>query len=39
MMFLGPETKDRGAVAGVRSFVEGLRGKDWHGLSSLRLTS
>jgi len=39
MMFLGPETKDRGVVAGVRSFVEGLSGKDWQGLSCLCLTS
>jgi len=37
MMFLGPETKDRGVVAGVRSFVEGLNGKDWQSLSSFAL--
>jgi hypothetical protein len=40
-MFLGPETKERGVVAGLRSFVEGLRGKTWLGiegdLSSLSL--
>jgi hypothetical protein len=32
LMFLGSEVKERGAVAGVRSFVEGLRGRDWHGI-------
>jgi hypothetical protein len=37
MMFLGPETKDRGVVAGVRSFVEGLDGKDWQGIYTVCL--
>jgi hypothetical protein len=32
VMFLGPEIKDRGAVAGVRSFVEGVRGMEWQGM-------
>jgi len=32
-MFLGPETKERGVVTGVRSFVEGIRGKEWQGIS------
>jgi hypothetical protein len=32
IMFLGPEIKDRGVVAGVRSFVEGVRGKEWQGM-------
>ena len=31
LMFLNSEGKDKGPVAGVRSFVEGLRGRDWHG--------
>lgn len=31
-MFLGPETKEKGVVAGVRSFVEGLRDKEWQGI-------
>jgi hypothetical protein len=31
LMFLGPQNQERGAVAGVRSFVEGLRGKEWQG--------
>ena len=35
LMFLGPETKERGVVASVRSFVEGIRGKDWQGKSLL----
>ena len=35
-MFLGSEVKERGAVAGVRSFVEGLRGRDWHGIFRTR---
>jgi hypothetical protein len=30
-MFLGPETKERGVVAGVRSFVEGIKAKEWQG--------
>ena len=34
-MFLGPETKDRGTVAGVRSFVEGLRDKEWQSNYSI----
>jgi len=33
-MFLGPETKERGVVAGIRSFVEGLKGKQWQGITS-----
>jgi hypothetical protein len=41
-MFLGPETKERGVVAGIRSFVEGIRGKEWQctegDLNSLSLT-
>jgi hypothetical protein len=40
-MFLGPETKERGVVAGIRSFVEGIRGKEWQStegdLNSLSL--
>ena len=32
-MFLGPETKERGVVAGVRSFVEGLKGKEWQSIT------
>lgn len=36
LMFLGPETKERGVVAGTRSFVEGLRGKEWQGKLSFR---
>jgi hypothetical protein len=43
IMFLGPETKERGVVAGIRSFVEGIRGKEWQStegdLNSLSLTS
>jgi hypothetical protein len=35
-MFLGPEIKERGAVAGVRSFVEGIRGKGWPGESYIK---
>ena len=35
-MFLGSEVKDRGPVTGVRSFVEGLRGREWHGIGSCR---
>jgi len=31
-MFLGPETKEKGFVAGVRSFVEGLRDKEWQNV-------
>ena len=31
-MFLGPEAQEKGVVAGVRSFVEGLRDKEWHGV-------
>jgi hypothetical protein len=42
IMFLGPETKERGVVASVRSFVEGIRGKEWQvmegDLNSLNLT-
>ena len=30
-MFLAPESKERGVVTGIRSFVEGIRGKDWPG--------
>jgi hypothetical protein len=30
-MFLAPETKERGVVTGARSFVEGIRGKEWPG--------
>ena len=30
-MFLAPETKERGVVTGVRSFVEGIRAKEWPG--------
>ena len=37
-MFLGSEIKDPGPVTGVRSFVEGLRGRDWHGIGSYRNT-
>lgn len=41
-MFLGPETKERGVVTSVRSFVEGIRGKEWQimegDLNSLNLT-
>ena len=36
-MFLGPETKERGVVAGVRSFVEGIEGKDWQGIPVVRV--
>lgn len=36
IMFLGPETKERGVVAGVRSFVEGIRGKEWQGMNPCR---
>jgi len=32
IMFLGPETRERGVVTGVRSFVEGIRGKEWQGI-------
>ena len=37
-MFVGPEIKDPGPVSGVRSFVEGLRGREWHGIGSYRST-
>jgi hypothetical protein len=31
-MFLGPETQEKGVVAGVRSFVEGLRDREWYNI-------
>jgi hypothetical protein len=31
-MFLAPEATEKGVVAGVRSFVEGLRDKEWQNV-------
>ena len=33
LMFLDSETRERGVVTGVRSFVEGIRGKEWESES------
>lgn len=36
-MFLAPESKERGVVTSVRSFVEGMRGKEWQGIPPIQI--